>query len=48
MSRHRMTEKEKVYFFCILFPVFWIFLPVLIAIDIGEAIKEWWTRRSRT
>ena len=48
MPRHRMTEKEKVYFFCILFPVLWIFLPALIACDIGEAIKEWWTRRSRT
>jgi hypothetical protein len=36
-----MTEKEKTYFVCILFPVFWVFLPALIASDIVEAIKAW-------
>ncbi|WP_164718652.1 hypothetical protein [Bradyrhizobium sp. LVM 105] len=46
MSRNRMSEKEKVYFFCILFPVLWIFLPALIACDIAEAIKAWWQRRT--
>lgn len=45
MSRHRMTEKEKVYFVCILFPVFWVFLPALIACEVGEAIKAWWQRK---
>jgi hypothetical protein len=45
MARHRMTEKEKVYFFVILFPVLWVFLPVLIGCDIAEATKVWWARR---
>lgn len=38
MAVNRMTEKEKVYFICLLIPLFWIFLPALIACDIGEAI----------
>ena len=40
MSRNRMTEKEKVYFFCLLFPPLWVFLPALILCDAGEAISQ--------
>lgn len=36
--RARMTEKEKVYAMCILFPIFWIFIPVLLICDLFEAI----------
>lgn len=45
MSRHRMTEKEKVYFFCLLFPPLWIFIPVLIVCDIAEALHRKFGRR---
>jgi hypothetical protein len=38
MSRHRMSDKEKAYFICLLFPIFWPFLPALIVCDIAEAI----------
>lgn len=34
----RMSEKEKMYFFCLLFPIFWPFIPVLLLCDLGEAI----------
>jgi len=40
MPRHRMTEKEKVYFFCLLFPLLWPFIPVLLLLDLIEAIKR--------
>lgn len=44
MSRYRMTEKEKIYYICILIPILWIFLPALIICDIREAIRKWWRK----
>ena len=40
MARIRLSEKEKVYWICLLFPLFWPFLPVLIVLDIIELIKN--------
>lgn len=34
----RMSEKEKVYFFCLLFPLLWPFIPVLLLLDFIEWI----------
>lgn len=38
MSRHRMSEKEKMYFFTLLFPPFWPLALAMLICDIGEAI----------
>lgn len=38
MSRHRMSEKEKMYFFVILFPILWPLGIAMLMCDIGEAI----------
>jgi hypothetical protein len=37
---NRMSEKEKMYWFVVLFPILWPFLPVLIIIDVFEATKS--------
>ena len=29
-----MSEKEKTYLFCLLFPIFWPFIPVLLLCDL--------------
>ena len=36
----RLSEREKVYAFAILFPIFWPFIPVLIICDICEAMRR--------
>lgn len=38
--RGRMSDKEKVYFMCVLFPIFWPFIPVLLLCDMGEWIRD--------
>jgi len=38
VSRHRMSEKEKAYFFVLLFPPLWPLGIAMIMCDIGEAI----------
>lgn len=38
MSRHRMSEKEKAYFFCLLIPIFWPLGLAMLVCDIAEAI----------
>lgn len=43
----KLSEDEKLYWVCILFPVFWIFLPFLIAHDISKGIKAWWYERKQ-
>lgn len=37
MPKH-LSEREKIYTFAFLFPIFWPFIPVLIVCDICEAI----------
>lgn len=36
----KMSEKEKIYFFCLLFPILWPFIPVLLVCDAVEATKR--------
>lgn len=48
----RLSEKEKVYAMCLLFPIFWPFIPVLVICDLAEAIGNgvrslYWRWRSR-
>lgn len=38
--RGPMSEKEKAYAFCLLFPLFWPFIPVLLLCDLGEWIGD--------
>lgn len=50
--RGPMSEKEKVYAFCFLFPIFWVFIPVLLICDLCEAIGNgarslYWRWRNR-
>jgi hypothetical protein len=34
----RLSEREKIYWFCILFPIMWPFLPFLILEDVCHGI----------
>lgn len=43
--RTKMSEKEKMYFFCLLFPPLWIFIPVMALCDLGDAIRRKFTGR---
>lgn len=38
MGRHRMSEKEKMYFFVILFPPLWPLGLAMLICDVGAAI----------
>lgn len=47
-----LSEKGKVYAICILFPIFWPFIPVLLLLDLIEWIKDkchalYWRWRDR-
>ena len=42
-----LSEKGKVYAVCILFPIFWPFLPALLICDLCEAIRDWWQRPAK-
>lgn len=53
--RGRLSEREKMYAMCILFPIFWPFIPVLLICDLCEWIRDrvsglyWrWRERERT
>lgn len=35
-----LSEKEKVYAICLLFPIFWPFIPVLLICDLCEWIRD--------
>lgn len=45
-----LSEKGKVYAMCILFPILWPFIPILLICDLCEYIRdrywEWRYRRS--
>jgi hypothetical protein len=40
MARRRMTENEKAYFFCLLFPPLWIFIPILFVCNLADAARK--------
>lgn len=46
MRRNQMTEKEKMYFFSLLFPILWPLVFAMAICDLVEAIKKtyqrWW------
>ena len=35
-----LSEKGKIYAMCLLFPIFWPFIPVLLLCDLAEAIRD--------
>jgi hypothetical protein len=41
----KFSKNEKILWLCILFPVFWIFLPFVIARIIADGIRSWWYER---
>jgi hypothetical protein len=36
----RMSEDEKVIWICLLFPIFWPFLPVILLCMVGDKIRH--------
>lgn len=48
MPRHRMTEKERAYFFVLLFPLLWPLGVAMLMCDafdgIGRGIRTLWRR----
>jgi hypothetical protein len=44
----RLSENEKVVAMCLLFPLFWPFLPVILLCLAGDAIRNrYWAWRAR-
>lgn len=47
-QRGRLSENGKVLAMCILFPIFWPFIPVLLICMAIEKIRDaWWSWRYR-